>query len=187
MKAYCSLDAVCSAFAFRANLMVHIFQWRWCLGLGHWSLQIPSSVPCFALSISGFDVSHKVWLCSKILTNLRICKYGSRLSVSVHPFPNYSRRKASPHCFTTITLEAEKHSCCDDRTDTQQATYLSQAYTETYLYKAPTWRLYLSLAALLGFWVRNYFCASRQIRYPEQEDLVKFSRKRSAVSCANAV
>lgn len=106
-------------------------------------------------------LKHKVWLCSKILTNLQIRKYGSRLSVSVHPFPSYSRRKVSPHCFTTITLEAEKHSCCDDRTDTQQATYLSQAYTETYLYKAPTWRLYLSLAALLGFWVRNYFCASR--------------------------
>lgn len=34
MKAYCSLDAVCSAFAFRANLMVHNIPVEMVFGVG---------------------------------------------------------------------------------------------------------------------------------------------------------
>lgn len=47
---------VCSAFTFRATLMAHVFQWKGCLGMGCESLQIPSSVPFFAVGISGCEV-----------------------------------------------------------------------------------------------------------------------------------
>lgn len=51
-----------------------------------------------------------VWPCSKAVANSQRFKQESGFSISVHHFPTYSRGKASPHRFTIITLEAEKHA-----------------------------------------------------------------------------
>lgn len=51
-----------------------------------------------------------VWVCSKTVADSQRFKHESGLSIPVHHFPTYSRRKASPHCFRIVTLEAEKHA-----------------------------------------------------------------------------